>query len=352
MKIVRAVVAVLVICSSVAATADALEIVSVRRPVEVKEFVKRFPQLNRAVCGSMTTPGLDSDYVPQGICQLDGSKIVLSYYDKSKTKGPSLLVVADVRARRVLGEFRLFDTDGKPYTGHAGGVAAGGRFLWTGSAGRLLRFAMPGEPAPKKADLHADAAFAVDSTAAFVCIDGRDLWVGDYSYGRRYPTPKHHHARGRSAWAAMYRLDPKSERPTATKTYRTGGRTVLRPDRVLFLPQQVQGMAFCGDVVALSISYGHKNSRLAFYRSPFGSRPAQATTPGRAPVDAFVLDGKDCIKTIAMPAGSEGIAYGGRQLVVVFEGGSKHYRDRWRLLGGAIEDRILVLDVGELDVGW
>jgi len=329
-------------------TAEALEIVSVRQPAEVAGFAKQFPQLNQAVCGSMIAPGLETDYVPQGVGWLDGSKIVLSYYDKGKAKRPSLLVVADVKAGRVLGEFRLFDVNGKPYTGHAGGVAGSKRFLWTGSAGRLLRFAMPGDPVPKKADLQADAAFNVDSTAAFVSVDGDNLWVGDYSYGRRYPTPKHHHARGRSAWAAMYRLDRVSQRPAATKTYRTGGKTVLRPDRALFIPQQVQGIAFCRDVVALSISYSYSNSKLSLYRSPLGGKPFEAKTPGKIPVNAVVLDRENHIKTIDMPAGSEGIAYDGRQLAVVFEGGSRHYRDRWRLFGGAIEDRILVLDFAQL----
>ena len=46
-----------------------------------------------------------------------------------------------------------------------------------------------------------------------------------------------------------------------------------------------------------------------------------------------------------MPAGSEDLDWNGRHLITVFEGGSKYYRDRWRLFGAAIEDRILVLDL-------
>ena len=351
MNVLRTTIAFLLLSGGVFA-GETLEIAPVRRAKEIAGFAKRFPELHRAVVRGITTPGLESNYVPQGVCWLDESRIALTYYDKSGKKRPSLLVIVDAEAGRVLAEFRLFAAAGKPYAGHVGGVARHGNYLWTGSDGTVLRFTVAKDPPPSGGDLTADAVFEADSTAAFVTVDGDDLWVGDFSHGKKYPTPKHHHHGDHKAWAVAYRLDPDSGKPTATKSYRVGKTTVLRPDRLLFLPQQVQGMAIFGDTIAVSISYSHRDSKLAMYRLPENAtRRFQVKAPGGVRIDALVLDDKNHIKTIPMPAGSEGIGYYRGGLVVGFEGGSKHYRHRWRLSGGAIEDRILVLDTEKLGIG-
>jgi len=329
---------------------ETLKVTPVRRDKEISAFAERFPELHKAVAWGIITPGLESDYVPQGVCWLDESRIALTYYDKSGKKRPSLLIVVDATAGRVLAQFRLLAVDGKPYTGHAGGVARHGNYLWIGSGGTVMRFAIAKAPLPG-GDLTADFSFEADSTAAFVTVDGDYLWVGDFSYGKKYPTPKHHHHGEHKAWAVAYHLDPHSGIPTTTKRYRVGETTVLQPDRIMFLPQKAQGMAIFGDLVVVSMSYSYRDSKLAMYRLPKDGRPRlRMKAPDGELIDAWVLDQKNHIKTIPMPAGSEGIDHCRRGLVVGFEGGSKHYRGRWRFFGGQIEDRILVLDPGKLGV--
>jgi hypothetical protein len=64
------------------------------------------------------------------------------------------------------------------------------------------------------------------------------------------------------AWAAAYRLDPKTDLlPPAT------GKAV--PDHILALPDRIQGMAVTANSVVLSQSYGrNKTSTLPHYNRP------------------------------------------------------------------------------------
>lgn len=78
--------------------------------------------------------------------------------------------------------------------------------------------------------------------------------------------------------------------------------------------------------------------------------PFVVQLPEGAQTDGFVAETRNHLTTIPMPAGSEGIGWNGQQIAVVFEGGSKHYRSRWRRWGAMIEDRILLLDRKQLDL--
>lgn len=361
---------------------------------------KAIPDLKvpTSVTNSARIPGHDGpEFVCQGICHLPEAVlppgpvarpsaparyVLLSYYPVPEhTDEPSQLVVVEAATGKAVRRFGLYEGPGRPYTGHAGGVAVAGRYVWVASGWKLYGFGLeevldgladagarpaaagrklPASLRPVPAlDLVADRIVEVDSKASFVSFDGTFLWVGDFvkaSSGSFAPVA--HHARnpfGWKTWIAGYRVDADGL-PTATRTYTFDdagqARTGRRPDRLLYCRESVQGMAVCGSYVALSISYGAMNSKLAFYRNPFGKAGRQVTCQPAGQettfkVEAWTLaEGVNWLETVKLPAGAEDLEYDGRSLYVTFEGGSPNYRQKWLSINPtvSITDCFYVLD--------
>ena len=331
------------------------------------------------VSRSAAIPGHETrEFVCQGICYLPtqvvspASKqletrnyryLVLSYYPKEEyTSQPSQLVVIDMQTRKAVRRFSLYVDSDTAYKGHAGGIAAAGKYLWVASGYKLYAFdiqsvldfindkkaaakSVEGIPAslqlPEKR-LAVVKTFAVDTSASFLSFDGNYLWAGDFvkTSDKNFAPVKHHTTNPwkKNTWIAGYKVDANGT-PTATKSYSfvSAGksRKVYKPDYLLFCRDSVQGMAVCGDYIALSVSYGAANSKLAFYRNPIGTdaRKVSFKPEGQKKTfkaDACLLaDGENWLKTLELPAGAEDLEYDGRYLYVTFEGASENYRKKW-----------------------
>jgi hypothetical protein len=329
------------------------KIESTRTTAEKNTFAANYPELAELVSGTWVAPGLRTRFVPQGITLLPGNRqFAMTFHDPSKTR-PSRLVVVDARRRgTVVKDVDLEDDDGDAYTGHAGGLTVHGRHLWISSWGRVLRFDLKDVRRSSPTPLRASGHFLPDSKGSFTSSDGTFLWVGEFAHPKHgYEVASHHRCPcdpEKIAWVAGYRIGANGQ-PTSRGRYDVGGATVVRPDRVLFIRQKVQGMALVKGVVALSLSFGSTDSKLAFYRSPFSGKGFEVELP-RGVTKGFVVNAENHLGTVAMPAGSQGIEWNGRGLLVGFEGGCDKYRERWRAEGGGIEDRVLELRVPRL--GW
>lgn len=334
------------------------------------------------VTGSHKIPGHETrHFVCQGICYLPekiinpasqqpqshNSKVaLLSYYPVEKqTDLPAQIVAIDLNTGRPLRRFSLFLSAEKPYTGHAGGITIAGKYLWVASGYKLHGFAvqsiidfindesalasteeqkMPPSFRLPEQKLVARMIFPVDATASFVSFSGQHLWVGDFvkssnkSYG-----PVDHHTQNPwqlKTWISGYLVDSNGM-PTAKTTYSftADGKTrnAHKPDIIILCRESVQGMAVCENYIALSISYGARNSKLALYRNPLTKtgntisyKPAGQKKSFSVP--ARVLAEKDnWVKTFELPAGSEDLEFNGRHILVSFEGASENYRHRWSL---------------------
>ena len=289
---------------------------------------------------------------------------LLSYYPETKHTGqPSQLVIIELASGKAMRRFNLFQTENKPYTGHAGGITVAGQYVWVASGFKLYGFKLsqildflrdkgsqisshpndiPDSFRIPAIDLIAEKIFEVDSKASFVSFDGNYLWVGDFvKESSKSFAPVAHHTQNpfkRNTWVAGYKVNENGA-PTATQKYTfTDGstsRTAHKPDRLVFCRESVQGMAVCGNYVALSISYGAANSKLALYDSPFKTpatkvsfKPAGQSKTFSA--DAWELaDKKNWRKTVELAAGSEDLEYDGRYIYVAFEGASQNYRHKW-----------------------
>ena len=328
-------------------------------------------------------PGHDSkEMICQGIAYLpdkvmepseqpDGSYfryILLSYYPK-ESEQPSHLIVIDRKTGKPIRRFPLYKKNGKPYTGHAGGVAVAGKYVWVASGRCIYGFstqeiinfiydkntkAVAEEGLPDSFDvlpsyrLTAMADYDVDSKASFVSFDGKYIWVGDFAkgVGESYSPIKHHKIMGKNAWIAGYLVDSDGY-PTSTEeyTYKDGDDTEVahKPDVVLAIRDFVQGFAFCGKYAALSISMGPINSRLAMYQNPLDSEGKTITyTPEGCDksysVKAYALKGlKSWEKTVTYSCGSEDMEYDGKYLYVAFECSSPNYCQSWKNINPTVK---------------
>ena len=339
-------VAVIFLCSFLGS--GKIEYAAVRSGSEVESFAAKYPEISGAIVDSVLTCGLDSDYVPQGVGRYDDSHIVVAYYHKGSFRSkPSIFVIAETGDDRKLHTYQLYDTDGNAFAGHLGGVAVSGRYLWTCAEGKVLRFERPDLVGDDENSLTADLVYEVDSNADYVSISGGRLWVGEFAFGDDYVTEAHHHYGGKRAWIAGYDMDVENGTLISEKEYSVGGRKVLRPDVVLAVGEKVQGAVVCDDKVVLSSSYGFADSTLDIYSLAGGERFV-ADLPGGGQVEGIELGEGNRLASYKMPAGAEGMCFADDKLAVIFEGGSKHYRRRWRWRGGHIEDRVLFLDLDGL----
>ena len=329
---------------------------------------------------SIFLPGHESkEMVCQGIAYLpskvmkadeqgDGSYcqyVLLSYYPK-KSEQPSQIVVVDRKTAKAVKRFSLYKSEDKAYTGHAGGIAVAGKYLWVASGNKIFGFdvqtiidfigdtkteAKAVDGLPKSMDklpakkLIAKKTFSVDSKASYVSFDGKYIWVGDFtkSSAKDYKPVKHHKIMGRNCWIAGYLVDSDGYPTSDTEyTYTSGDDkyTVHKPDAVIAMRESVQGMAVCGNYVALSVSYGATNSKLAFYNNPIKTDSEKITykPDGQSKsysVEAWELaDKKNWVNTVKLAAGAEDLEYDGENLYVTFECSSKNYKTKWSLVPG------------------
>lgn len=339
-------------------------------------------------------PGHETaEFVFQGICPmpprttLSAAKeeafyryLILSYYPKTdKTSQPSQLIVIDSLTGKAIRRFALYLEEGEAYTGHAGGITAAGKYLWVASGYKLYGFdlqqiisfvadksaktpqALPGGMPPSfklpSRDLVMKKSYPVDSTASYVSFDGEFLWAGDFvkSSDSKYGPVPHHAANSYKlkTWIAGYRVD-KDGMPTATQKYSftsdDKSREAFKPDRIILCRESVQGFVFARGFVALSISYGARSSKLAFYRQPVSSKAIKLSfkPEGQSKTfsaESWVVDSATHQTTLELPAGSEDLEFDGKVLYVGFEGASPNYRGKWTKLNPflKIEDRFYLI---------
>lgn len=357
--------------------ADAPGLLSVT-PFRNQEL-EAYDKLKSMVVSGWTIPGLGAYFVPQGVDWVDapqdegsfgdGKFLILSGYIGEEFNNPRLnraqrLQVTQQRSAVILvnaetGEpvsaARLLYRNGNPMRLHAGGIAVWNRSFWIPGPHVLYRFDLnelfqkPGEVITLQPT---GPAVHVASRGSFVSVSGDSLLVGDFLLDREEnPAYRQSPVEGvqHQAWTAVYLLDPETGALVDNGRYKTANdREVLIPHAVIHHRLQAQGIAVREDgLLALSVSYGNRDSRIAFYRPYHENRPlelpAPSTTalPDGTQVPSWTLHEGNWKETITAPPGSEGLAWSGARLAIAFEGGAYPYRLRWTRL----EDRVLILDV-------
>ncbi|MCR8643844.1 lamin tail domain-containing protein [Paenibacillus sp. N1-5-1-14] len=296
-------------------------------------------------------PGLVQDLVPQAVAyyQPQNWMLVVSYMTDGR---PTTLSVLDATSGGLVKSVVLNQSNGEPYTGHAGGIAVSSQYGWISSGSSVFKFNLADlvQAADKDEVTFIDRIY-VPVNASFTTFADGVLWVGEFYESTSYPTDPTHQQTTRLggknySWIVGYNLDPVTD----SNSQLVGGTTNKAvPDYVLSATEKVQSVAVRNDSIILSTSYGrNKDSDLYRYNNPLGESPHFTAQIGNAQVPGWFLDdvsakttnGKFTIVPLA-----EGIMDLGDKLYVILESGANKYRYTTTY----VLDRMLKIDLNQLD---
>lgn len=267
-------------------------------------------------------PGLQEGLVPQGITWLpeQGWFVFAGYHSDGRA---SALIAIDAESGTITRQVSLLNTDGSPYTGHAGGVCATDTALYISNQHRLFRLPLQDFLAAKApVSLAFDAEIPVPNNASYCsCQDGW-LWVGEFRHGSSYTTDATHHlsfgGEKLGAWLCGYRLSETGEGPAAGDL----------PDVILETPDRVQGMTMLNGQIWLSQSYGRKNSStLCAYADPSDTEPDQMVILEGHDIPLWFLLSSRQQDRIIVPPMTECLCAAKGSVWVLFESAALPYMD-------------------------
>lgn len=212
-------------------------------------------------------PGLSDGFVAQGLEYDDANGIFLvDGYQKDKSASPIYFVKNN--AKKPEKKINMLLTDGSAYTGHAGGIAASGDYVYVADGGkhRLLVYDYKELQAAQDNDsVKAIGYFMTEVSEndyvgpAFVTISGDRMIVGEFYRDVDYPTPDSHKFTTKAgdfeqALAVEYCLDAAAEFGISAE-----------PVKVYTLPDQAQGMCINDGNLYVSTSWGTSKSHVLAY---------------------------------------------------------------------------------------
>lgn len=262
-------------------------------------------------------PDILSGYIPQGYCLVENNDFRLGCGYMKGDDASRIYVMPDEEENPYFVEMK--NIDGSDYTGHTGGIAVMGDFVYvTGKTGCDV-FSLDDIT---DGDGKAAVMFEVDTIndPAYCYIKDNVLYSGSFYREGNYETPAEHRLKtpvgdDNMAIIAAYSLDPSS-----------GEAYSKTPDFIISTVGLAQGMTFIGEnKIALATSYGLAKSHLYVYNL------AKATTD----YDVFEIDGeylpvtyldRSClIDDIVAPPMAEQILYDNGRICIMNESASLKY---------------------------
>lgn len=213
-------------------------------------------------------PGLNDNFVPQGFCyDAQETQYLVSGYD-STGKASSIYVVNDEKDTQKTPTKRvsLAKDNGKAFTGHAGGIAINGNYVYLANGQRIYVFsydeiksAKDGDKVQYKGYKELKSADGDAVSASFVHTYNGKLYVGEFHDGGKYKVNPAHKVTTtagdkRNALMLEYELDGAGEYGIAQN-----------PTRAFAIPNKVQGVCVDGDFIYCSTSYGLTFSQIYKY---------------------------------------------------------------------------------------
>lgn len=285
-------------------------------------YAAHYPDLWKISDDGPAIPGLDQQMIPQGLAYWKQHDwLIVSAYTEGG--GASTLAVVNRASGEAVKRLPINLEDGKPYRGHAGGVAISRENLWVSSEGALYRLPLASLERAADGDPVSFAdRFETPVRASFTTYADGVLWVGEFHHLPGYETDPSHRLTNSepsqyNAWVVGYALDATTDRPSA-------------PTYIFSIPNQVQGMAFSTQSVVLSQSYGRtRESTLTRYSKPdLQGEPHQTVKLDGREIPVWFLDRKvPGYTSLAAPPMAEGVVTDGDdRLYLLFESGASKFK--------------------------
>ncbi len=268
-------------------------------------------------------PGLESGYVPQGICILDDKNTAaVSYY--SSNGYPSIISLINLENGKTEKAFRLKADELFCYE-HVSGLAYDGENLWVCAKTGLYRVSKSELDSVKDGEaLELKTFYNLGINTSFCNYASGYLWAGEF-YNKDYKTDKSHRFGSNNALAYGFHIGEITKNKDVH--IRIGTNNLAIPDLILSLPDEIQGLTLFGDYFAASHSYGRKNnSTLAFYKAHLSGESYADFSVAGVSVPVYYLGNPD--KKITNIPMSEGIdLYGENEIIILYESGALKYSE-------------------------
>lgn len=298
-------------------------------------------------------PGLAQDLVPQGLGYYKKKDwlFTINYLDDGR---PGTLCVIDATTEKLIKSIELYNPDGTPYRGHAGGVAVSKEHVWVSSEKYLFTLNISDiVEAQNNDEIKFTNQIPVPVEAAYDVYDDDYgiLWVGEFYEPSSYPTDPSHHLVNRAgekqyAWMVGYKIKSSTDM-LSSEQWNENSEQPATPDYVLSTTGKVQGAIVQKKGISLVTSYGRANDSVLYrYNDPLKEEPHQYVKIGEKQVPLWFLDGqtaKPVQSIVAIPM-KEGAVLVKSDLYVSFESGANKYR----YTGRYPTDRMLKIDMKTL----
>lgn len=261
-------------------------------------------------------PGLESGFIPQGICQCDDLFYISGYFN-DKTSSRIYAVHAESGEEAACAA--LVNEDETPFTGHSGGIVSVGEYIYVASGSSLWLLSKSDVLAAHGDSVHFLAELPLDVKASFAFYAEDTLWVGEFHIEGEYETvPEHHESDGNCAWVMGYALDENG-----LPVFGTDGR--MTPKAMFTVPDKVQGMTILEDgTVVASVSFGRRNTS---YLLTFERGTADTAYVNGYSIPKYRLTDNNRRLKLRLPPMAEGIEFYDGKVYILFESGATAYTD-------------------------
>ena len=279
-------------------------------------------------------PGLAQHMIPQGISASGETGLTyISSYAASPLVS-SVITAVDSETGVLKAEYWLYHADGSPFSGHVGGIAAAGNYLYlsaepdeSGSC-QIAQIDLGKLPREGGYKLTLDTFFRVQTKPSFLNASEGYLLAGNFYHPKgKYDLPD-------TVQHTVPSADGEQGCFILGYPLTDGGELSCDAGQpkakfVLSAPDRIQGICCREDRIYLSQSYGRKNNSaiLQYSVQDLAPAPEPVTIDGEK-LPAYILDSRSlCGQLTAMPM-TEGLCMGPDHTVtVLFESGAKKYQD-------------------------
>ncbi len=280
-------------------------------------------------------PGLDQNFVPQGLARgaANGCYYVTGYDSDSKTA--SVIMVLDP-AGQLIAEYHLYE-NGKVFRGHVGGIAVTEDVLYVSLSAesdgtyRIAEFALTDLAVSGSQEISIEKTVPIPVSPSWLSYADGILWVGNFYLKGSYDlgaifnfTTTSADKKAYGGYAVAYDLT-QAERKALTVE---AGALYAIPDHILATPDRVQGFLYQDGVVAMSLSYGRKNNSTMLYHSLDLAKPDRTLTLDGRDYPFTVLDSRNERASVTAMPMTEGICpTADGRILILFESAANKYAD-------------------------
>lgn len=275
-------------------------------------------------------PETENGYVPQGYCYSEKENLhFISYYHDDSA---SVIAVIDAKSGSRLKTLVLKKSDGKDFTGHAGGIAEDGTYFYLADGKKFYRMPLSNLIEANDGDsLILSEKVATDVKCSYLNSDGTYIYAGEFytfTTGGSYDTDKSHHM-AVSLFETSYSRCNAYRISDIADLFSADSAEPAVPEMIFTTPNCVQGFARTADGgFALSISYGRdNNSSLSFYKNVTASEADFTVDFGDVSVPAYHLCRSARTSELRQPPLLEGIDDMNGKTAGIFESGAQKYSD-------------------------